>query len=68
MTRFAVILLLAGAIFIAGCSLTESMEVKNRRLGILMGLDMRMVVDDFEAIWLLDRVGRLTEFHPRSGK
>lgn len=68
MTKFALILALAASIFIAGCSLTEDMEVKHRRLAIITGLNIRMIVDDFEAIWLYGRVSHLTEFHPKVGK
>ncbi len=68
MVKLMVIMLLASAIFITGCSLTESMETKNRRLAIITNLNLRMIVDDFEAYWLYEKVSPLSEYHPRVGK
>ena len=67
MTKLLVILLLAAAVLTVGCTLTESANESNRRLAIITDLNVRMMVDDLQAIWLYDRVSRLTEWHPRVG-
>ena len=67
MTRLLIVVLLAATVLMSGCTLTESTSQSNRRLAIITDLNVRMIGDDFQAIWLYDRVSRLTQFHPRVG-
>ena len=61
-----VLVLLAGA-FLTGCGLTDSLEERERRYSQITDLQLRMLVDDWDYVWLMDQNSNLTEFHPRVG-
>ncbi len=51
------------AAFLAGCTVTETSAERDRRVRRQVDLQMRMAVDDFEMIMLLDRSSKLTEWY-----
>jgi len=53
---------------VAGCTLSETAEQRNRRISQSMELQARMMVYDIDAILLLDRSSRLTPWHVRIGE
>lgn len=54
--------------FLAGCTMSESAQERDRRIRQQMALQMRMMVEDIDAVLLLDRSSRLTEWHARIGE
>ena len=52
---------------LAGCTMSETAEEHNRRLRQQTAMQMRMMVEDLDAVLLLDRTSSLTEWHSRIG-
>ena len=52
---------------LAGCTLVESADERNRRIAQSIDLNMRMAVADFDAILLLDRNSRLSPWYTKVG-
>jgi hypothetical protein len=59
------VLVLAG--LVGGCGLVDDFGERNRRYATIIDLNMRMAVDDFDAIVLAERNSYLTRWHPRVG-
>ena len=54
-------------VFLAGCTLVETAEQRDRRIRQSSDLQMRMAVHDIDAILLLDRSSSLNEWFTRVG-
>ncbi|MCJ7544865.1 MAG: hypothetical protein MUP47_09960 [Phycisphaerae bacterium] len=65
-TLIAAILCVVG--FLVGCTMSESADEHNRRLRQQAALQMRMLVEDVDAVLLLDRSSSLTDWHTRISK
>jgi hypothetical protein len=63
---FTLMMILAG-LAISGCTVTETASERHRRLGSIYNLQARMAVEDWDAIWLQDRVTYLTPWRVREG-
>jgi hypothetical protein len=58
--------LLVGSLAI-GCNLPTTAHERAVRYENIVGLQGRMVNDDWDAIWLMERNTRLSRWHPRVG-
>jgi len=66
--RKLILLILCVAFIIGGCGLTDSTQQRHRRMLQITNLQSRMLMDDWDYVWLYDRNSWLTEYHPRIGK
>jgi len=68
MVRFLVILILCAAILLPGCTVTETTQQRHRRLAQVTDINSRMMVDDWDYVWLYDHSSTLSEWHTQIGK
>ncbi|MDY6912848.1 MAG: hypothetical protein SVT52_00080 [Planctomycetota bacterium] len=66
-TLLMVIVLAVGSLLVAGCTLMDTAEQRNRRVGQTADFQNRMLVEDWDYFWLFERNSRLTQWHPRTG-
>lgn len=67
MKKMLIVALLVAAIFLPGCTYTESFSERNRRIVNVWRWDTRGIVEDFDMIMLLDRNSYMTQWHPWAG-
>lgn len=67
MRKLTVLLVLCLAFLMTGCTLTESAKERNRRIYGVTALNSRMLVEDWDYIWLNERSSQLTQWHPHLG-
>jgi hypothetical protein len=65
MKRLFVVLALLAATFMAGCGLVHTYEERKRRFRNINELQSRMIVDDFDYFWLVDRPTYLSYWYVR---
>ncbi len=51
----------------SGCTLTETAQERNRRIRNVVALQMRMLVEDIDAVLLLDRNSQLSSWNTQVG-
>ena len=52
---------------LAGCTVTETQAQRNTRLKSITDLQMRMLVEDWDYLWLYERSSGMTQWHTRVG-
>ena len=58
------VLVMVGSFLLSGCaSLTESRAERSRRIDQITELQMKMLVDDWDYIWLYERSTSNTQWH-----
>ncbi len=68
MKKLLVLTILFAAMFIAGCGLADmNYDQRENRYRNKLAMDARMMIDDFDYFWLVDRPSRLTYWYVRSG-
>jgi len=67
MKKLLLLLILCAASAVGGCSLNQDSKERQRRMANISDLQMRMLVDDWDHIWLMERNSRLTQWHPMVG-
>ena len=64
--RLVVLLLVAGAC-LSGCTMAETYSERNRRIENVVRIQSRMLVEDWDYLWLLDKPTYLNPHHVRTG-
>ena len=67
MKKLLILLTLCVANLLAGCGMVDTYAERNRRIRHINQLQARMIVDDWDVIWLQDRSANMTYWHPRIG-
>ncbi|RPI62219.1 MAG: hypothetical protein EHM48_04435 [Planctomycetaceae bacterium] len=68
MKSLLMIAVLAMGTLLAGCdTLIESSQERSRRINLQNNLQMKMIVEDWDYLWLQERNSRLTQWHPYLG-
>jgi len=68
MKKAAIALVLIVSSLFVGCnSLVETWPERKGRYNQQFDLQMKMVVEDWDYIWLTERSSRLTQWHPYQG-
>ena len=62
LTILVVIFLIAGFL-VSGCTLTETAAERRRRINQITELQMKMLVEDWDYFWLVERNTRTTQWH-----
>ena len=62
-----VLILVLGGILISGCTMTETPRERNRRIMQISDFRMRMIVEDWDYIWLYHKNDNTTYWHPWVG-
>lgn len=58
------VIMMAGSFLFSGCSgLTDSRAERSRRIQQITELQMKMLVDDWDYLWLYERSTRNTQWH-----
>lgn len=69
MKKLLALTILLAAVFIAGCGLADmSYHERENRYRSKLAMDARMMIDDFDYFWLVDRPSRLSYWYVRSGE
>ena len=61
------LIVVAAGFLLTGCTVVESPDVRNRRAKEISDLQMRMMVEDWDYIWLYERNTGTTQWHPWVG-
>ena len=61
------LVLFVGSAMLSGCTLTETSEERSRRIGLINDLQLRMMVEDWDYLWLYERNTQTTQWHPWVG-
>ena len=61
------VIVMAGSFLFSGCGLTDSRAERSRRIEQITELQMKMLVDDWDYLWLYERNSRMSEWHYRVG-
>jgi len=62
------LIVMAAGFLLTGCAtVVESPDVRNRRTKEISDLQMRMMVEDWDYIWLYERNTGMTQWHPWVG-
>ena len=68
MKKALILVVICLGMMMAGCAtLVNSPEERDRRIHHIWSTETRMIVDDWDAFWLVDRNTRTTRYHPRVG-
>ena len=67
MKKCLMVLVLCLSGFLAGCTLVDTADERNRRIAQSWNLQERMMIDDIDAYLLLDRNSYLTPWYTRVG-
>jgi excinuclease UvrABC helicase subunit UvrB len=69
MSKFGItlVLVLLAVVCISGCSTPETYSERVFRISQSQQLDMRMIIDDFDYVFLLERNSSLSKWHQRLG-
>lgn len=68
MKKVLTIVVICLGMMMAGCStLVNSPDERNRRISQIWDVETRMLVDDWDAFWLVDHNTRTTRYHSRVG-
>jgi len=62
-----ILLLVALAAMLSGCGLVDTQADRHRRFRQMSNLHARMIVDEWDYIWLCDHSSNMTQWHPRVG-
>lgn len=67
-TALVAVILILGSL-LAGCcgNLIETPKERERRICLQTELQFKMLVDDWDYLWLQERASRLTQWHPYVG-
>jgi len=63
MKRMALLLVLLVSSCLAGCGLVHTRQERHRRFKTISALQARMIVDDWDYFWMVDRPSYLTQWH-----
>jgi len=67
MKKLLILLVLILGCAMPGCGLVHTPTERSRRISQAHKYQWRMMVDDWDYLWLNERNSRMTEFHPRVG-
>ena len=62
-----IVLLLVAGVCLSGCTMAETYSERNRRIENAVGVQARMLVEDWDYLWLIDRPSHLNPHHLRAG-
>jgi outer membrane lipoprotein-sorting protein len=60
-------LLVIGGMFMNGCTVSETVSERHRRIAQITNLQMKMAVEDWDYIWLYDHNIRMNTWHTYIG-
>ena len=64
MKRLIILLvLIAGSFVLSGCTMTETKADRHRRLRLITNLQARMLVEDWDYLWLMEHNTETTPWH-----
>ncbi len=63
MKRLLLLLVVVVSTCLAGCGLVHTRQQRQRRFRTISALQARMIVDDWDYFWMLNRPSYLTEWH-----
>lgn len=66
-TLLIVFVLILGTFSMTGCTVTETRMERNRRISQINDLQLRMLVEDWDYLWLQDRNTATTQWNPWVG-
>jgi hypothetical protein len=68
MKRLSILLvILLGSFFLSACTVVETASERRRRQVHISKLQMKMLVEDWDYFWLMERNTALTQWHPWIG-
>lgn len=68
MKKVAMALVLLVGTLVTGCStLVETAPERSGRIAMQNKFQMKMAVEDWDYLWLMERSSRLTQWHPTVG-
>jgi hypothetical protein len=69
MKKFALVVVLLAGTLMVGCAptLTESAPERSRRIALQSDIQMKMLVEDWDCFWLMDKNSTLSQWHPYVG-
>ena len=67
MRKLLVVLVFCLGSFVVGCSVLDTAAQRTRRVNQTTDLQMRMLMDDWDYIWLYDRTSALSQWHSHVG-
>jgi hypothetical protein len=67
MMKTAILLMLILAVTLTGCTVMETPTQRCQRHGSITELNLRMMGDDWDSIWLYDHNSQLSRWHPYIG-
>ena len=67
MKKLLVWMVLIAGSFLAGCTPVDTAQERNARVNQISDMQMKMLVDDWDAFWLYDQNVRLSRWSPRIG-
>lgn len=67
MKKLLVLLLVSMAFLVGGCTMSESASEAHRRRMNICDVQMHMLAEDWDVLWLMDRPTELSPNHVRSG-
>lgn len=62
-----VLVLMLGTLGVTGCTLVETRAARSRRIEQITDLQMRMLVEDWDYLWLYDQNQSTTQWNPWVG-
>jgi len=63
----AIVCVVLAVSVLTGCTVTEDVGARKRRISQVNDLQMRMLTEDWDYFWLYERNTSLTQWHPRVG-
>ena len=63
MKKLLAMLIICLVTLLAGCTIAETSEQRNRRLTHITNRQMRMLIEDWDYVWLYDRSTKLSPWH-----
>jgi len=67
MKKLIIVLAFCMGIFLAGCTPTEDIPERHRRIAQITDLQLKMAVEDWDWLWLYERNAGTTQWHPWIG-
>lgn len=67
MKRLMLLLVLVAGCLMPGCTMTETAAQRNRRVSQITDLQMRMLVEDWDYLWLYEHNTQMSQWHPWVG-
>ncbi len=57
------VVLIVGSFVLSGCTMTETKAERHRRERLIANLQFRMLVEDWDYLWLMEHSTEMTQWH-----